>query len=170
MTRMSHRLPPWQQRLLAVSGGALLVSGIAWLAVHYTIGAGAGALPHPAESWLMRVHGLAAFAGLFALGTLATQHVPRGLRLGAVHRHAHQRRTGLVLLTLGGLLVATGYALYYFAPEDVRPALGWVHAALGVAMASVVLGHRRHARAARRAHFATLPRAGLAGKATEPRK
>jgi hypothetical protein len=170
MTRMPHRLPAWQQRLLAVSGGTLVVTGVAWLAVHYAIGAGAGGLPHPSEAWLMRLHGLAAFAGLFALGTLATQHVPRGLRLGAGHRHANQRRTGLALLTLGAMLVGSGYALYYFAPEDVRPALGWVHAALGVAMASVVFGHRRHARAARRAHFATVHHPGVGGKATEPRK
>jgi hypothetical protein len=170
MTRMPHRLPLWQQRLLAVSGGTLVLTGVAWLAVHYTIGAGAGGLPHPSEAWLMRLHGLAAFAGLFALGTLAAQHVPRGLRLGAEHRHADQRRTGIVLLTLGALLVGSGYALYYFAPENVRPALGWVHAAFGVAMATVVLGHRRHARTARRAHFGLPPRQGVPGKVMEPRK
>jgi hypothetical protein len=45
----------------------------------------------------------------------------------------------------------TGYLLYYFAPEGVRPALGWLHSALGVAMALVVVWHRRRQSRWRRA-------------------
>ena len=71
MTRSAHRLAPWQRRLLVGSGVLLLATGLAWLAVHYTVGAGAGEMPAPAEAWLMRLHGLAAFAALFLLGALA---------------------------------------------------------------------------------------------------
>jgi hypothetical protein len=159
MTRESHRLAAWQRRLLATTGVALLATGVAWLLVHDTVGGGSGALPHPSEAWLMRVHGLAAFAALFLLGALAAHHVPHGWRLGARHRHAGQRRTGLVLCTIGALLVGTGYALYYFAPEALRPALGWLHAILGVAMAGVVVVHRRSARSVRHAHSDTPRRA-----------
>ena len=144
MTRSGQRLTPWQRRLLEGCGGILLVTGLAWLVVHYDFGAGADALPAPAEAWLLRLHGLAGFGALFLLGALAAHHIPHGWRLSARHRHARQRGTGLALCTLAGLLAATGYALYYFAPEAVRPALGWIHAALGVGLAGVVLRHRRH--------------------------
>jgi hypothetical protein len=129
--------------LLYASGLALLATGVAWLWVHYTVGAGAGELPHPLESWSMKLHGLAAFFGLFLLGALASAHIPQGWRMSGRHRWAQQRGTGIALAAAGGLLALTGYLLYYFAPESIRPALGWVHAAIGVAMAAVILVHRR---------------------------
>jgi hypothetical protein len=142
MTR-PHRLPGWQHALLVMIGIAALATGIAWLAVHYTVGAGGGALPHPAEAWLMRLHGLAGFGGLFLFGVLAAGHVPQGWRLAARHRWARQRGTGVALCSLAALLALTGYLLYYYAPEPLRPALGWTHAAIGIAMLGVVLRHRR---------------------------
>jgi hypothetical protein len=146
MTRSLHRLPGWQHSLLITTGVLALASGIAWLALHYAIGAGASgaeALPHPAEAWLIRLHGLAAFGGLFIFGVLAAGHVPQGWRLVARHRWAHQRGSGITLCVLAALVAASGYALYYFAPESIRPALGWIHSALGTVMAVVVLRHRR---------------------------
>lgn len=137
------RLVRWHRLGLDTAGTLLAASGLVWLAVHYAIGAGAGDLPHPLEAWCLRLHGLAAFAGVFMLGVLAAAHVPHGWRLSQRRRWAGQRTSGLVLATLGGLLVASGYALYYFAPEGVRPALGWAHAGLGLAMAGGLLWHRR---------------------------
>lgn len=121
----------------------LVGTGAVWLAVHYSVGAGTGGLPHPIEAWCLRVHGLAAFGGLFVLGALAASHMPQGWRLSLRRGWAQQRLTGTVLCALGALLVLTGYMLYYFAPEDVRPPLGWVHAGLGLAMTLLVFGHRR---------------------------
>ena len=140
-----HRLPDRQRRLLWLAGGLLLVSGLAWLALHYTVGAGAGELPHPLEAWSMRLHGGAAFGALFVLGTLAAAHVPQGWRLTRRQGEGgrRQRRLGLGLCVLAALLSLTGYALYYFAPESIRPALGWLHAGIGVAMAVLVAMHRR---------------------------
>jgi hypothetical protein len=163
MTRTAHRLPRWQRRMLYTSGTALLASGLAWLVLHYAAGAGAGELPHPLEAWTMRLHGLAAFAGLFMLGVVADSHIPRGWRMSAPvrprtefrsalheaspmrrrHRWARQRHSGVWLATLGGALALTGYLLYYFAPETLRPALGWLHSGLGVAMGGVLLEHQR---------------------------
>jgi hypothetical protein len=156
-----HRLPRWQRRGLYLSGALLLATGTVWLAVHYTIGAGAGELPHPLEAWCLRLHGLGAFAGLFIAGVLAAAHIPRGWRLldmassapsappaaqpganKAPHR-ARQRASGIGLCVLGAALVLTGYLLYYFAPEPWRPALGWLHTGVGMAMAALLLGHRR---------------------------
>jgi uncharacterized protein YjeT (DUF2065 family) len=130
-------LPAWQRRLLYGSVLALLVTGLAWIALHYTIGAGAGELPHPAEPWLMRLHGAATMAVLVAFGTLLPGHVPRGWRMG------RQRRTGSTMWSAVALVVVSGWALYYAAPETWRPAIGLTHAALGSALAAVLLFHRR---------------------------
>lgn len=139
-----HRLPRWQRRTLLATGLLLLGTGITWLALHYSIGAGAGELPHPLEAWCLRLHGLSAMAGLFMLGALAAAHVPQGWRLSRRWQLAGQQRTGLLLCGLAALLVLTGYLLYYFAPEDLRPSIGWTHAGLGITMAAVTLWHRRH--------------------------
>ena len=40
------------------------------------------------------------------------------------------------------VLAATGYLLFYFAPETVRPALGWAHAIVGMLAAGLLLRHR----------------------------
>lgn len=133
-------LPRWQRRGIHVSVLALLVSGLAWLGVHYTVGAGAGELPHPAEAWLMKLHGAAMMGNLFFAGTLMTGHVPRGWRMG------RQRRMGLLLWSALALLVASGHALYYFTPENVRPVLGLAHAGAGMALALLLLWHRRGSR------------------------
>ncbi len=144
MTRASHRLPAWQHQLLVVVGVCALVTGVAWLVVHYGVGAGGDAgLPHPSEAWLVKLHGLAGFGALFLFGVLAAAHVPQGWRLSSRRRWAGQRGTGVMLCALAALLALSGYLLYYFAPEALRPALGWAHAAIGVVMAGVVLSHRR---------------------------
>jgi hypothetical protein len=141
------RLPWWLGRLhehpAAVVGARVLV----WVGYNNTRGAAPGELPHPLEVWSMRIHGAAAFAGLFALGMLAAAHVPAGWRVTrTAHRRADrasQRHTGAALLSLAALLVVTGYLLYYFAPEDWRPAMGWVHAGAGIAMGLLGFVHAR---------------------------
>ena len=146
MTRTSHfvhRLVRWQRLALYGTGAALVVTGVLWLAVHYSIGAGAGELPHPLETWCLRLHGLAAFAGLFMLGVLAAAHIPQGWRLSHRRRWAGQRSSGVLLCAIGALLVLSGYLLFYFASESVRPALGWAHAFVGMTMAVLIASHRR---------------------------
>lgn len=138
-----NRLRPWQRRTADLAGGALLASGLLWLALHYALGAGAGELPHPAEPWAMRLHGLAAMVALFASGVVAAGHVPHGWRLTQHRRARRQRRLGLALCGLGALLAASGYALYYLVPEGARPATGLAHSAAGVLMAGVLVAHRR---------------------------
>jgi Fe2+ transport system protein FeoA len=114
----------------------LMATGAAWLVLHYGF---ATELPHPLEPWSLRLHGLAAMAALFMLGVLAAAHIPRGLHL----RGLAQRRTGLILCSLAGTLVASAWLLYYFAPDNVRPALGSAHSAAGAAMAVALVVHRR---------------------------
>jgi hypothetical protein len=139
----AHRLVRWQRLALHLTGALLLLTGVVWLGVHYTVGAGAGELPHPLEAWAMRLHGLSAFGGLFVLGALAAAHVPQGWRLSHRRRWAGQRNSGVALCVLGGLLVLSGYLLYYFASETVRPALGWAHTVVGAGMGILIGIHRR---------------------------
>ena len=139
----AHRLVRWQRLALYATGALLLATGGVWIAAHYTIGAGAGGLPHPLEVWSLRLHGLAAFAALFMLGVLAGSHIPQGWRLSQRRRWAGQRGSGVLLCAIGTLLAASGYALYYFATETIRPALGWAHAFVGLTMALLIASHRR---------------------------
>ncbi len=143
--RHAHRLVRWQRIALYASGGLLLATGAVWLAVHYSLGAGSGALPHRLEAWMLRAHGLAAFAGLFVLGVLAAGHIPHGWKLSHRRHWAGQRSTGAMLCVIAAVLALSGYALYYFASEAVRPALGWAHAAVGATMAVLIANHRRGA-------------------------
>jgi hypothetical protein len=144
----AHRLVRWQRMGLYVVGSMALISGVAWLAIHYSVGAGAGELPHPLEAWCMRLHGLSAFAALVLLGALSAAHIPQGWRLTQRRRWMRQRRLGILLCASAMVLALTGYLLYYFAPESVRPALGWLHAAVGVLMTGLYLVHRRGQRPA----------------------
>ena len=141
--RHVHRLVPWQRSALYATSALLVLTGLAWLGVHYSAVAGAGELPHPLEAWLMRLHGAVAYVGLFVLGVLAAAHVPHGWRLTGRHRWAGQRGSGVTLCAVAALLVASGYLLNYFAPEAVRPALGWVHTGIGIAMGVLIAIHRR---------------------------
>jgi hypothetical protein len=139
------RLRRWQLLALVATAALLWGTGLAWLATHYSVGAGAGELPHPIEIWSMRLHGVGAFAGLFMLGVLAAVHMPHGWLLSHRPRWAAQRKSGALLCLLAGLLVLSGYLLYYFAPEPVRPTLGWLHVGIGVVMALIAAQHcRRH--------------------------
>ena len=69
--------------------------------------------------------------------------MPQGWRLTGRQRRAGQRGTGLALCILGALLALTGYLLYYFASESVRPALGWLHSAVGIAAGAGLAFHQR---------------------------
>ena len=139
-THPHNRLRPWQRRATDAAGLALLLSGAIWLALHY---GRSSELPPPLEAWLMRLHGLAAFGALFMLGALAASHVPHGWRATARGRGRGQRRWGVALCVLAALLAASAYQLYYFAPDNLRPAIGVAHSAAGAAMAVALVVHRR---------------------------
>jgi uncharacterized membrane protein YfcA len=144
----SNALARWQRATILAAWWGLFVSGAAWLPVHYLWGAGAGELPLPIETWLMRAHGLAVVAGLFAFGLVAAGHVKHGWR-----RQVH-RTSGLALCVGGGALAASGYALSYLLPEGWHARVGWAHAALGIAVFTGLLAHARvrHAAEAPAAH------------------
>ena len=93
-------------------------------------------LPPARVTWAA-AHGLLAFLTLMLFGSLLPLHVRHGLR------QRKNRGTGIALCTLGALVVLSGYLLYYFAPDTLRPALGWTHSGVGVAMVVLAAFHQR---------------------------
>jgi hypothetical protein len=128
----------WQKRTLDAALIGQVLTGCIWLLVHYTIGGGRAetGLPHWSEAWLMRVHGLAAFVVLVALGSFLAVHVPRGWRMRPV------RRLDITMLACFLLAAVTAYCLYYFAPDWIHSPLGWLHAGLGGAAGVTIVVHR----------------------------
>lgn len=128
---------PWQRRLLDASLWVLGMTGAAWLVAHYAFGAGNDAvgLPHASEAWWMRLHGLAAFALLIVFGAFLPLHLPRGWRIQS------KRGVEMAMLVCFGGAIVSAYLLYYFAPEPLHAAMGWVHAGVG---AGAVVGAAWH--------------------------
>ena len=137
------------------SGALLLASGCLWLLLHYFVHVPGefGEAPHPLESWSLRLHGAAAMLVLVVLGSLVPVHVRRGL---------HQRRNlfpGITLASAAVLLIASGYALYYFGGEEARPWISAFHWVIGLGALPLVLWHIWRGRVAARSKAASLPAA-----------
>ena len=135
-TASRNPLLRWQRRTIV---GALLglgLSGLAWLVLHDLL-SDPDALPSPIESWLMRLHGLAAFISLFACGLVGAQHVANGWRMRL------KRASGALLIGLLALCIFLAYALYYVTSESNRAPVGLLHALVGVLVGVLYLVHRR---------------------------
>lgn len=133
--------------------GALFVSGAVWLGLHTFLqpDTGFGPAPHPAEPWLLRLHGAAAMFVLVILGLMIPLHVHRGWRAG------RNRRTGGTMVAVCGALIVTGYALYYASGDDVRRIAAWTHNALGLGFPLFLIWHIRRGRRAHPSHPAAKP-------------
>lgn len=124
---------------------AVFATGVLWLVFHYLIRVKGefGETAHPLEVWWLRLHGLAAFGSLLVVGSLLPVHVRTSW---------HQRRNlgfGIGLLSVAVLLIVTGYALYYFGGEELRPVISALHWVVGLVSALVMILHIRTGRASR---------------------
>ncbi|MEO7934425.1 MAG: DUF4405 domain-containing protein [Chthoniobacterales bacterium] len=115
----------------------LLLTGIFWAGLHRygQVEGEFGPAPHPAEPWILRAHGAAAFAMLVLLGTLLPIHVKRSWKAGK------NQFTGSVMLTFNFLLVLTGYGLYYAGNERLRGLTSWLHWWLGLTFPVALVWH-----------------------------
>lgn len=145
------RLGPLARRLVYAIGLVLLISGAAWLALHtwVRIPGAFGPEHHPAEVWLMRLHGLGALPALAGLGALMARHVGPGWRV------QRRRTSGLGVLAVSGVLALGGWGLYYVAGDTARQWLAVSHWLLGLALPGLVLWHVIGARRERRAEEGT---------------
>jgi len=122
---------------LYATGGLLWVSGLGWVVSHYVLAGHSefGDAPHPSELWWLRVHGAAMLAFLIALGIMIPLHMTPNWRRRA------NRRSGVLMLLVVGILVLTGYGLYYVGDESSRPWISAVHWIVGLGAAGVLVAH-----------------------------
>jgi hypothetical protein len=137
MKREGMRLSSQHRRWFYTASALLFGSGAAWLLFRYGLQRAGefGDLPHPGESWSMRVHGGAAMLFLVMLGTLIRSHILHGWRLG------RNRFTGIAMIATMVLLTLTGYALYYAGGERTRPVISVIHWAIGIGLPAALLWH-----------------------------
>ena len=116
----------------------VLATGIAWwgldrwAAVRDEFG---GLAKHPAQSWMLRLHGAGAFGFLLVFGSLIPVHVKRGFQT------RQNRATGITLVAVFGLLSLTGYALYYLGEESGRALAAAAHWWIGLAAPLLLIVH-----------------------------
>ncbi|MGA9334841.1 MAG: hypothetical protein WBV39_11245, partial [Rudaea sp.] len=128
--------------------GSTWITGILWLIFHYFLQRqGAfGAEPHPLEAWWLCLHGAGAFAALWICGLLWGLHVRPGLQL------PRRRISGIVLIVMLVLLIASGYLLYYAGGERLRDAVRLLHWVVGLAIVVPLVLHVLRAKAWREKH------------------
>jgi len=140
--RLSRRHRAWVHGAF----GLLFASGAGWWGLHrwFQVEGAFGAQPHPAEHWLMLLHGAAAMLSLVIVGTLVPLHMKGGWRARL------NRANGVMLVAVVGLLTVTGYGLYYAGGESLRMAASGTHTALGLALPFALVWHIARGRRARR--------------------
>lgn len=173
---MNRRRAPRQfVTLYRVTGlllGALWLTGMSWLVVHYFAARSDqfGVIRHPLEAPLLLVHGVVALAALFVLGWFAARHA------GAMSGRRHSRVSGWLLSALLLLLAGAGCAQFFLVSESWLAAARLAHEICGAALLLPVLLHllrfrnadpergragvpeRRHRHGRRPAHADPAPR------------
>ncbi len=151
------RLSTGHRQWIYWSGAALFATGALWLVFHYFLRTHGefGDTAHPLEVWWLCLHGACAMLVQVVLGSLLPIHVRRGW---------HQRKNllaGCVVSGVALLLIASGYALYYYGGEAARPWISAFHWMLGLGVPLLLvwhiwLGRQAHA-AARGSHGPIRP-------------
>lgn len=134
---LSFKLERWHRRSIYATGILLLVSGAGWLVLRYFLRPVTefGESVNPFEPWAMKLHGAAAMASLFFVGSLLHLHVRRALRAG---RNA---LTGWAMIATLSFLTLTGYGLYYVAGESDRLVWSLLHWSVGFVVAVLFVLH-----------------------------
>ncbi|WP_138380022.1 hypothetical protein [Luteithermobacter gelatinilyticus] len=115
----------------------LFISGALWLVFHYFVRVEGmfGPVPHPFEPWLMKLHGLLAMLALILFGWYWGMHIQRWWKTG------RSRKTGFLMVAVAGVLISTGYLLYYAGDETLRQWAGYIHWGLGLATPLLLFCH-----------------------------
>ena len=131
------RLERWHRFSVYAAGAVLLLSGAAWLVARYFMRPVSefGETIHPLEPWAMKLHGAAAMAALFYVGSLLNLHMRRALKAG------RNVVTGWSMVATLAFLTITGYGLYYIAGEADRPLWSVLHWAVGLGAALLLVIH-----------------------------
>jgi hypothetical protein len=136
----SGRLSWWQLWLIMGSGTILWLTGAAWVLLHYfgEIQGEFGPETNPAQPWLLRIHGLVLIPAILVLGSLLVVHIPKGWN------DKGQRIVGIMLTALFGILVISGYMLYYVGDDGLRNWSSLFHWMVGIVAPAIFLWHYSH--------------------------
>ena len=113
--------------LVYVDLAVLFVTGVAWWALDDAFGS--------ARSYLLATHGLGAMIFLATFGAVLALHV------GAGWQRRRNRASGIAMLVLLGVLLATAYGLYYSGSDWFRDFLADVHLGAGLILPLVLTIH-----------------------------
>jgi hypothetical protein len=165
--RLSRRHRAWVYATFAL----LFLSGALWLLARFGLRTQGefGETANPLEPWSLKLHGAAAMLFLVLLGTLLPGHVRRAWNARM------SRGPGALLLGLSGVLILSGYALYYLAGEEIRWIVSPLHWVVGLLLPAGLAWHvwegrrlRRRARGLRRGGSPGQPATGPARGALQP--
>jgi hypothetical protein len=136
------RMERWHRRAVYAVSLLLAASGIAWLLAHFFLRRAGefGETIHPVEPWSMKLHGAAAMAMLFFVGSLLNSHIRRALRAGRNLTQGWSVLASLVALTL------SGYGLWYLAGEESRIVWSTTHWIIGLGFPALLVWHIAHGR------------------------
>jgi sulfite exporter TauE/SafE len=137
------RLDPRFRCSLFAALAVLFVTGAVWLVADQLKAASDGELWQSVAANLLMVHGGTAMVTLLLLGALFPLHV----RLS--WRSRRNRITGTIMVTIGTILIATAFGLYYSGSETLRPWMSWIHTFIGLALplfigVHILIGRCRH--------------------------
>lgn len=137
--RRPAKLVRWQVQLLIWSGSLLWSTGGIWLFLHhfYRVKGEFGPEANPLEPWMLRLHGLAMIVSLVGVGSLLVAHVWKGWS------YRHQRVMGSLMTGIVGILVLSGYLLYYVGNEEVREWISLGHWLVGLLLPAIFILHYR---------------------------
>ncbi len=121
--QQAYRIGRSRRRALYGVFSLLLLTGLVWLAVHWSHLE--PEVEAPWQAWSMKIHGGAAFASLFFIGTIWNSHIWHAWQRG------RNRIAGGLFGTFLVLLFLTGYGLYYFNVEALRAVTEWNHWIVG---------------------------------------
>jgi hypothetical protein len=120
---LSARHERWIYAVLAF----VYLTGIVWIVLHYGVTRTRGPDDpwRVVETWTLAAHGAAAMLALVAAGSMLAVHVPTAWALG------RNLASGAGMLALLGLLVITGWLLYYASGEATREWSSYLHMVAG---------------------------------------
>lgn len=117
----------------------MMTTGIAWLLFENFVEVETefGPSHHPAQKWILTVHGLVAVAFVFLFGMTYVLHVQKNLQ------NQERKKSGWMNLIFWSLMIVSGYALLYVSSDFVREYLAYFHWILGISSVLVFFFHSR---------------------------
>jgi hypothetical protein len=129
------RLSPALRYAVYATFAILFASGAVWLVADALKDGENGELWQQVGAMLLMTHGGSAMVTLMMLGALVPVHMRYGWRA------RRNLTTGIVMATVGAMLIVTAFGLYYFGAEGARAVVGNVHTWLGAVSPVLLVAH-----------------------------